>query len=366
MESRLDNEHTELSSESADEELVKALRGGEERAWSFILQRYSSLISSAAHNYTRTCRSPEAYETHEDTASGLYLLMIERVRDSIVNYYRGECALKTWIYRLIGDRRQIIKAFLMQTERGRHRADTRLPRVIQTRPALDQEVYRRLVWGKDATRISSDLGLTPIEAHELSSDIMHLLQGESPRVYRRIMANRRALQPSISLDRPLQSDDGDEIRFEAPDTGPLPDAVTEQRRLLERLPAVNELIRDGLVETSEEDIRLLMLVYDHGWSLADVVEQAELMALENVTARHQVDYRITRVLRLLASSLCDRIGEDSDTSFAKYREEVVTALKVLFREQGVAGYVPHIDVDSVPIARSSMEDADASEHGISA
>ncbi len=336
---------TTISSESSDEELVESLREGDEKAWSYILQRYSGLISSAAHNYARTTRSSEAYESHEDTASALYLLMIERVRDSILKYYRGECQLKTWIYRLIGDRRQIIKAFLMQTDTGRHRADTRLPRLIQKRPELDQEVYRRLVWGKDSSWIAWDLGLSEIEALQLSRDIMDLLKKESPRVHRRIMANRRALQPSISLDRSIRNDDGDEIQFEASDTRPLPDANFEQVDLLERLPSVEQMIREELAATEECDLRLLFLVFDQGWSLAEVVEQSETLALGGITARHQVDYRITRVLRQIATKLCEHIGDTSEIDVSDSREEVVAALKELFRDRGITSFVNNTDAE---------------------
>ena len=139
----------------------------------------------------------------------------------------------------------------MQTDTGRHRADTRLPRLIQKRPELDQEVYRRLVWGKDSSWIAWDLGLSEIEALQLSREIMDLLKKESPRVHRRIMANRRALQPSVSLDRSIRNDDGDEVQFEASDTRPLPDANFEQVYLLERLPSVELMIpRNSLQPTN--------------------------------------------------------------------------------------------------------------------
>lgn len=331
--------HATLTSDSTDEELVEALRDGNEQAWSYILQRYSGLISSAAHNYARATRTTEAYESHEDTASALYLLMIERVRDSIINYYRGECQLKTWIYRLVGDRRQIIKAFLMQTDTGRHRADTRLPRVIQKRDTLDQEVYRRLVWGKDSSWIAWDLGLSELEALQLTGDLMELLKNESPRVYRRILGNRRALQPSISLDRSVRNDDGDEILFEASDTRPLPDANLEQTFLFERLPFVERIIKTELSEVDEDDLRLLFLVFDQGWSLAEIVEQAETLALSGITARHQVDYRITRLLRRMATKLCEHIGDASEQNIEDSREEVVAALKELFRDRGIAAFV---------------------------
>ena len=337
-----------ISSESTDEELVESLREGNESAWSYILERYSGLISSVAHNYARTTRTSEAYESHEDTASALYLLMIERVRDSILKYYRGECQLKTWIYRLVGDRRQIIKAFLMQTDTGRHRADTRLPRLIQKRPELDQEVYRRLVWGKDSSWIAWDLGLSEIEALQLSREIMDLLKEESPRVFRRIMGNRRALQPSVSLDRSVRNDDGEDVRLEASDTRPLPDANFEQTYLLERLPSVERIIREEFNVIEECDLRLLFLVFDQGWSLAEVVEQSETLALGGILARHQVDYRITRVLRKIATKLCDHIGDTSESEVSDGREEVVVALKELFRDRGIASFVSNTDEQIAP------------------
>ncbi len=345
-----------VSPDSSDDELVEALRNGVDSAWSLILSRYSSLISAAARSYARVCPSQESFETQEDTSSGLYLCMVERLRDSIINYYRGECQLKTWIFRLIGDRRQIVKALLMKTEKGRHRADTRLPRTIQRRCEIDQDVYRRLVWGKDSSWIAWDLGLTEMDAHERSADIMALLMNESPRVFRRIMANRTALQPSVSLDRPIVNDDGDLMRMEARDGGPLPDALAEQRFLLARLPAAEKAIRTSLAETDEQDIRLLLLVFDHGWSLSEIVEKADLMALENVAARHQVDYRISRVLRAMAVRLCEYLSDDGAPAAADCRENVVSALKGLFREHGIGAFLPearHADAESVGVEGAS-------------
>ena len=327
-----------VSANSTDEQLVQAMRAGSERAWRLVLVRYSPLIQSAARTYAKTCRSPEAHETQDDTASGLYLCMVERVRESILHYFRGECRLKTWIYRLVGDRRQIVKAFLVQTDSGRHRADTRLPRSIQRRPALDQEVYRRLVWGKDPAWIAWDLGLREAEAHTMCDEIIELLRSQSPRVYRRIMANRQALLPVLSLDRPIVTADGGSVMLETPDQSPLPDSVAEQRCLLDNQPAVHTTIRQALAGIPEGDVRLLLLVYDRGWSLSEVVDRAEMMGVEGIAARHQVDYRITRALRAIAARLCEHFTPDDDAG-ADCRDNVVSSLKDLFRERGVSSHL---------------------------
>jgi len=342
--------------EVSDHDLVESFRNGSELAWSTLLARYSPLVHAAARSYARTCHSSDACESSEDTASGLYLCMIERLRESILYYYRGECRLRTWVYRLVGDRRQIIKAFLMQTDQGRGRADTRLPRVIQKRPVLDQEVYRRLVWGKDPSWIAWDLGLSEMEAHELASDILALLRKRSPRVYRRIMANRQALRPTVSLDQPTMSSDGEAIHFEVQDMAPLPDVAAERHCLEEHLPQIEHLIEYALADMPEEDVRLMILVFDYGWSLAEVVERAPLMNLEGISARHQVDYRITRSVRAVAARVCENLSSGAGGNVAgECCEEVVASLKVLFRERGILPYLP-----------SGVRSSASSEGGISA
>lgn len=320
--------------------LVAAMRKGDERAWPTLLGRYSSAIHAAALAYARMCHKSDAYESVQDAASGLYLCMVERLRDSILNYYRGECCLKTWVHRLIGDRRQIIKAFLMQTDQGRGRADTRLPRAMQQRSALDQEIYRRLVWGKEPTWIAWDLGISEAESHERSAEILELLHRRSPRVYRRIMGNRQALRPTVSLDRPSSSSGGERVFLEIEDVAPLPDAIVEQRCLEEHLPEIDRLIEQAIAEVPEEDVRIMILAFDHRWSLAEVVERAEIMNLSGINARHQVDYRITRSVRMIADHICANLPCLADADgIGTCAEEVVASLKELFREHGVQPYL---------------------------
>jgi hypothetical protein len=82
--------------------------------------------------------------------------------------------------------------------------------------------------------------------------------------------------------------------------------------------------------------------------LAEVVEQSETLALEGITARHQVDYRITRVLRQIATKLCEHIGDKSEIDVGDSREEVVAALKELFRDRGIASFISTTDAQANP------------------
>lgn len=328
------------SARISDDELVEGMRRGDESAWQVLLERYSSVIQGAAQSYARTCHSTEAYESVEDAASGLYLCMVERIRESMLTCFRGECRVKTWIYRLIGDRRQVIKALLMQTDRGRGRADTRLPRLIQQRGGLDREIYRRLVWGKEPSWIGWDLGLSELEARERSEDILELLRRHSPRVYRRIMANRQALRPMVSLGRPTPSSGGDALFPEVEDVAPLPDIVAEQRCLGEHLPQVEHLIEQAIAEVPEDDVRLMILVFDHQWSLSEVASRARLVNLSGITARHQVDYRITRSIRVIVDHICENLPcLNRGNGYAGCREDIAASLKELFRERGTAPYL---------------------------
>jgi hypothetical protein len=320
--------------QQSDEELVWAIREGETReAWPCVLERYSALLERTARAYAMKCRR-ESHETVDDTTSALYVFMAERIHDSIVRYYRGECALGVWIRRLIGDRRQIVKAFLMQTERGRHRADTRLPKSMENRPPLDRHIYRRLVWGKDPTWIAYDLGLSETASRVACDDILETLRRTSPRVAGRIAANRQSMLPVLSIERSPRNDGS--VGIDPPDTAPLPDVLAERSILLREEPRASGAISRGLARMGEGDVRVLVLVHDHGWSLSEVAEAAPRIGIRGADARHKVDYRITRALRLIAIMLLEAFDRDRT---AERRDATVQSLKDLFREHGVSRYL---------------------------
>jgi len=112
--------HECLSPDTTDNDLVDMYRAGLESASQILLHRYSPLVRSAARAYARICHSPNRHETVKDTESALYLYMVERLHESVLRYYGRKCR----VHRLIGDRKQIVKAFLVQTDQGRHRTSS--------------------------------------------------------------------------------------------------------------------------------------------------------------------------------------------------------------------------------------------------
>ncbi|HPU85559.1 MAG TPA: hypothetical protein PLE60_09540 [Candidatus Latescibacteria bacterium] len=323
----------------SDRELVSSMRNDSEGAWRVILQRYTPMLLAAARTYARTCASRDRPGALADIASDLYLFMAERVRASLLRFYRGECEVRTWIYRIIGDRRQIIRSFMARADETRWRADTRLPKLMQDRPRIEQEVYRRLVWGKDALWIAQDLGMTETKAHELCETLLETLARKSPRVYQRIMANRKALLRPVPIEAPQLRDDKECAAQELRDASPLPDETAENVALNRLLSGLQDVVAGFVKSLPEADARLLILVFDAGWSLTEIAERAELLGLPGLSARHQVDYRINRALGHVAQRLCEHYGRWRDDTLPTPSVAVVTAaLKAFLRETGVAGF----------------------------
>ena len=323
----------------SDRKLVSSMRNGSDDAWRIILHRYTPMLLAAARTYARSCASRDRPGALADIASELYLFMAERVRGSLLRFYRGECEVRTWIYRIIGDRRQIIKSFMVRADETRWRADTRFPKLMQDRPRIEQEVFRRLVWGKDALWIAQDLGMTEAKAHELCETILEELANKSPRVYQRIMANRKALLRPLPIEAPQLRDDKERAALELRDESPLPDETMENAALSRLLSRLRDVVAGLIKSLPEEDVRLLILVFDAGWSLTEIAERAPLVGLPGLSARHQVDYRINRTLGHLAQHLCEHYGRwRDDTLPTPSAAEVTAVLKGFLRETGVAGF----------------------------
>lgn len=172
---------------SSDEELVQLFTAGDETAWALLLERYTKLLYRKALDY-----AGQAVD-RQDEAAELYLLMVELLRRSLGSY-QGRCKVKTWVMSVVGNRRHILKAFLLRKDPAR--ADVRLPRVLQSRPRMDQDIYRRLVWGLEPEHIAVELGVGVSRCEEVEQTVA----SQSPRVYARIRANRLAQAAKISLD----------------------------------------------------------------------------------------------------------------------------------------------------------------------
>ena len=200
-------------------------------------------------------------------------------------------------------------------------------------------MYRRLVWGKDALWIAQDLGMTEAKAHELCETILEELAKKSPRVYQRIIANRKALLRPVSIESPQSRDDKKCAALELRDESPLPDETMENAALSRLLARLQEMVAALMKSLPEEDVRLLILVFDAGWSLTEIAERADLVGLQGLSARHQVDYRINRALGHVAQRLCENYGRWRDVTLPNpSAAEVTAALKAFLRETGVAAF----------------------------
>ena len=147
---------TSDGSEATDEELVRRVQQGDRQAWCAFLARHTNLIYRKAREYSRTGSTRISPQDREDETGDLYLFMAETLRRSLQSF-RLSCRTSTWLNSVLGNRRQIIKAYLMQKDPSR--ADVRLPKVMASRSDVDKEIFRRLVWGLDPADIARDVGV---------------------------------------------------------------------------------------------------------------------------------------------------------------------------------------------------------------
>ena len=106
-------------------------------------------------------------------------------------------------------------------------------------------------------------------------------------------------------------------------------------------------------ELTAEVVGLLVLAFDHGYSLADIANASAAADGGPVRKRHDIDYRITQALRRIA----DKLAEAFDTAqLGCDRKEIVKLLKVLLRENGVR---PYLDGSTAQSALSRAEVGDS-------
>lgn len=311
-----------------DEELVKRIQRGDPHAWPEFLERCTDVIYRKAQQYSRTSSALTTPSDSEDEIAELYLFMAESVLRSLRSF-RGGCKPSTWVMSVIGNRKHVLKAFLLKKDPGR--AEIRLPAVMASRSEIEKEVFRKLVWGLEVGGIAQELDLPEVQCREVEN----LLARNSPRVYARIQANRCARAAKFSLDEWTEEDRG-RPRLQVAHPGPGPD---EQAAFeWQRAPLVEGLAA-ALDELSSLERRVLALLYDEGMSAIQVVELAAsdpdlgLGEVDNVNrcyyvkdrALEKILARITEQLKR-AGYLPPLVGD---------RRELCKALEDLLREQGV-------------------------------
>lgn len=302
-----------------DEELVARIQQSDQEAWALFLERYTDLIYTRAWEYSQAAKTWLGAEDQQDEVADLYLFMASAVQRSLKSF-RGACKPSTWVFSVLNNRRQILKGYLLHKDPGR--AEVRLPQVLKSRPEIDQEIFKRLVWGLDPIRIAHELEVPESQCAEVEG----LLADHSPRVYARIQANRQTQKPRLALDQ-LQ------IASEAPD----PAEHLERQELEETMHQILSTAFQGL---STPERRVLVLLYDQDFAPAEVAVLAAAdpnLGLAGITEVPQVYYLKDKALGKLVDALAEHLKklEDSPPAFAQDQREGFRRLEALLRERGI-------------------------------
>lgn len=315
-------------SAATDEELVRRVQQGDRQAWCDFLERHTDLIYRKAREYSRSGAARISPQDREDETGDLYLFMAETLRRSLQSF-RLSCRTSTWLNSVLGNRRQIIKAYLMQKDPSR--ADVRLPKVMASRSDVDKEIFRRLVWGLNPADIARDVGVDV----EQCARVEALLCAHSPRVYERIQGNRRAREPKLRLDEMDESGTAGPV-LQVADQG----LSAEEQLHTDRLDRIiQQALLVGGQKLSIGERRLLVLLYNHGMSAAEILDMARAddgLGLGEVTNLNRCYYLKDRALDVLAAEISDKLQslEAGVVTATPTRRDILKSLEELLRERG--------------------------------
>lgn len=311
------------SAESSDEDLVRRFRDGDAGAWPLLLARYSDLLRHCARMLARESATPVRQE-REDEAGDLYLYLAEMVQRSLLSF-EGRCRVRTWVQVVIGHRAHVLKGYLMRKDRSR--AEVRVPAVLKDRPAVDREIFRRLVWGLDPRRIALELGVRESACWEVEE----LLAAHSPRVHERVRANRLARVAPVRLATENR-DDPDAV--EVADPGQDPHQQLEATSL-ERV--VDEGLDAVLADLPTLQRRLLFLIYNEGMRVAQIAALAAAgdPGLEGLGDLNHCYYLKDRALQAVGDRIASRLREAGHHPEPAARRRVLRCVEDLLRERGV-------------------------------
>ena len=309
--------------ESSDEDLARQFRDGDAGAWPPLLARHSDLLRHCARMLARESAGPVRQE-REDETGDLYLYLAEMVQRSLLSF-EGRCRLRTWIQVVIGQRAHVLKGYLMRKDRSR--ADVRVPAVLRDRPAVDREIFRRLVWGLDPRRIALELGVRESACWEVED----LLVAHSPRVHERVRANRLARAAPLRLAMENR-DDPDAV--EVADPGYDPHQQLESASL-ERV--VDESLDAVLADLPAPQRRLLYLIYNEGMRVAQIAALAAAgdPGLEGLGDLNRCYYLKDCALQAVGDRLASRLREAGHDPVPAARRRVLHCVEDLLRERGV-------------------------------
>ncbi|NKB68929.1 MAG: hypothetical protein GKR89_17825 [Candidatus Latescibacteria bacterium] len=308
----------------SDEELVEGVQRGDAAAWGAFLERHTDAIYGCAWAYSKSGGARPDNQAQEDEAAELYLFLAETVRHSFKSY-RGRCKPRTWVLSVIGNRTHILKAYLLRKDP--QRTDMRLPKVMADRPAIEREIYKRLVWGLDPAGIALELDVDRGRCAEVED----LLVQHSPRVYQRVLANRRARLPQVRLD---VEEEGRAVQLAAFQSDP---AKALEERLNQGL--IQDALAAGVEILDAQERRVLVLLYNRGWTAAQIALRAledPYLGLEGVKDANRVYYLKDRALRQLGLVLLARLAEGGrEVGEQEVGRALARSLERLLQERGL-------------------------------
>ena len=313
---------------TTDEELVRRIQRGDEAAWAAFLERYTDLIYSKASQYGRLSSVRTGAGDWCDERDELYLFMAQALRRSLQSFQMS-CRPRTWVFAVVGNRRQVVKAYLMQ--KAPARADVRLPKAMASRPALDKQIFRRLVWGIEPLHIAWDLNTD----EQRCAEVEDLLRRHSPRVYERVQSNRIALKPTLNMDDQDAADSGDQ-RGGLAAAGRNPEQLFESKATRQ---VVQQALTGALTALTVTERRVLILLYSHDMSAADIVALAasdEALLAAKIGDINRCYYIKDRALGKIADSmsreLARALGEEVPDAEPR---QVYRRIEALLRECGI-------------------------------
>jgi hypothetical protein len=284
-------------SQATDEQLITGINQKEPDAWPVFLNRYTDLIYRKAYDYSRTDRR-QTEEDFEDEVASLYLFMAEYLKNSLKSF-QGKCKARTWVTAIVGNRSRVLKAYLLH--KAPERADVRIPRPLLDRPAVDHEIFRRLIWGFDTAYIAQDLDISENQCREVED----FIADHSRRVYERIQANRARRAPHLSLGT---SDDEDENPLDLAD----PDATPEESlQNLEMSQVIEKAVIESVRALSIDERRILILLYSQSLKPADILRLTESgvnLGLPPSLNLNRIYYLKDRGLKTICAMIRERFG----------------------------------------------------------
>ena len=306
-----------------DEQLIEQIKAGDQQAWAAFLARYSDLLYGKAQEYSRSSGAWLAAEEREDEVAELYLFMAQQLQRSLRSF-RGDCAAATWVHAVVGQRKAVLNGYLRQKDR--QRSDTRLPQIMLDRPPLEQEIFKRMVWGLTPADIAVELDV----AEAACVAVEELVARESPQVYQRLLENRAKRQPALRLDRGGDAPATEQLAA----AEPAPDQVVEGRRLA---AAVQQGVRTAFAAMTAPQRRVLLLLYNYGASAEEIISLAADGSLGQKVNLNRVYYLKDKGLEAVLGAVVKELEKEGFRALKQQekRRVLLSRVEALLLELGL-------------------------------